>query len=299
MSSTSQLVAAGPPLPLKWSRRLYGSDRTWAIAFIIPYAAMFVALTVYPVLYALWMGASPQLYADLLENRIYWPTIVNTLLFVGIGVNLKLFLAFLLSGFFMQRRWWIQALLVVYLIPWMLASVQSFISFHWMLINELGLIDRLLEELFGIDGPIWFNHRWLALGWDIAAYIWKWMPFWTLVFIAGRIAISRELYDAAEIDGAGGFGRFLYVTVPLLANLYLICTLLSTLWAFGDFATVFFVSVGGPTRMTEVLTTFSYRLAFDSANPPLAVAAVLSALPLLVPIAIILIRRVQMSEVEP
>jgi len=87
--------------------------------------------------------------------------------------------------------------------------------------------------------------------------------------------------------------------VPLLANLYLICTLLSTLWAFGDFTTVFFVSVGGPTRMTEVLTTFGYRLAFDSANPPIAVAAVLSALPLLVPIAIILIRRVQMSEVEP
>src|SRR5439155_34242 len=203
------------------------------------------------------------------------------------------FLAFLLSGFFMRRRWWIRALLVVYLIPWILAAVQAFISFHWMLINEMGLIDRLLAELFGIDGPLWFNHRWLGLACDIAAYIWKWMPFWTLIFLAGRIAISRDLYDAAEIDGASGIRRFLHVTVPLLANLYLVCTLLSTIWTFGDFATVFFVSVGGPAGKTEVLTTLSYRLAFDAVNPPLAVAAVLSALPLLVPLVIVLVRRMQ------
>src|SRR5439155_15145142 len=109
----------------------------------------------------------------------YWSSVVNTLVFVGIGVNLKLVLALVLSGFFMRRGWWVKALLIVFLVPWMLAAVQSFISFHWILINELGLLDRLLEELFGIDGPLWLNYRWLALGCDIAAYIWKWLPFWT------------------------------------------------------------------------------------------------------------------------
>src|SRR5205823_12835576 len=137
---------------------LHGSDLTWAIAFVVPYAVMFLALTLYPVLYALWMARSPQLYADLFEHRLYWSSVVNTLVFVGIGVNLKLVLALVLSGFFMRRGWWVKALLIVFLVPWMLAAVQSFISFHWILINELGLLDRLLEELFGIDGPLWLNY---------------------------------------------------------------------------------------------------------------------------------------------
>src|SRR5438477_13147874 len=109
------------------------------------------------------MASKPSLYAELIDDPVYLTTVVNTLLFVGLGVNVKMFLALLLSGFFMRRRWWIKALLVIYVLPWALAAVQACISFHWMLIGELGLIDRLLSELFGIDGPMWFNDRWLAL----------------------------------------------------------------------------------------------------------------------------------------
>ena len=63
---------------------------------------------------------------------------------------------------------------------------------------------------------------------NIVSYIWKWMPFWTLIFLAGRMAIPQDIYEAAEIDGASGYRRLIYVTFPLLANVYLICTLLST-----------------------------------------------------------------------
>jgi multiple sugar transport system permease protein len=72
------------------------------------------------------------------------------------------------------------------------------------------------------------------------------MPFWTVIFLAARIRIPRDIYDAAEVDGATGSRRFVHVTFPLLANLYLICTLLSTLWTLGDFTTVYLVSGGGP-----------------------------------------------------
>jgi multiple sugar transport system permease protein len=154
-------------------RRLHGSDFVWAIAFVVPYLAVLFAFAVYPVGYALWMAGRPSLYAELLADPGYLPRLVNTLIFVGLGVNLKMFLALLLSGFFMRRSWWIKALLVVYVLPWMLAAVQAFISIHWMLIGELGLVDRVLSELFGINGPIWFNDRRLALGSDIIAYIWK------------------------------------------------------------------------------------------------------------------------------
>ena len=304
MSTTQQVLAAGPRVSVKGPRHkrrhrhLRGSDFKWAIAFIIPYAAIFFALVVYPIAYALWMASEPSLYAELIAGPLYLSTIVNTLLFVGVGVNAKMFLALLLSGFFLRRRGWIRALLAIYILPWALAAAQACISFHWMLIGEAGLVDGVLSALLGIEGPNWFNNRWLGLGSNIVAYIWKWMPFWTVIFLAARIRIPRDIYDAAEVDGATGSRRFVHITFPLLANLYLICTLLSTLWTLGDFTTVYLVSGGGPAGSTEVLATLGFRYAFDAAKPALGVAAVMSAVPLLIPIVIILMRRLQTSEVQ-
>ena len=304
MSGAEQVLAARPSASVKgpWRppgyRHLHGSDFTWAVAFVLPYAAVFFAFAVYPMGYALWMASDPSLYAELINDPTYLRTVVNTLLFVGLGVNLKMFLAMLLSGFFMRRRWWIKALLVIYVLPWLLPAIQASISFHWMLIGEPGLINRVFYELSGVDGPLWLNDRWLALGSDIVAYIWKWMPFWTVIFLAGRMVIPQAIYDAADVDGATGARRFIHITFPLLANLYLVCTLLSTIWTLGDFVTVFLVSGGGPGHSTEVLATLGFRYAYDAVKPPLAVAALMSALPVLIPIVIILMRRVQTREVQ-
>jgi multiple sugar transport system permease protein len=304
MSSMQQVLAAGPPVSVKGPgrspgrRHLRGADFRWAIAFVLPYAAVFFIFVVYPFGYALWMAGKPSLYADLIASPLYLPTVVNTLLFVGLGANVQMFLALLLSGFFLRPRRWIKALLPVYILPWLIAAAQACISFHWMLIGKQGLIDGALWALFGIDGPNWLVHRWLALGSNIIAYIWKWMPFWTVIFLAGRMTIPRVIYDQAEIDGATGCRRFVHVTFPLVANLYLICTLLSVLWTLGDFTTVYLVSNGGPAMTSEVLATLGFHFAFDDGMPDLGVAAVLSTLPVLIPIIIILMRRLQTSEVE-
>ena len=281
-----------------WPGGPRGSDVSWAAAFLIPYAAVFLAFVVYPVAFALWMGRKPEIYVDLFDNPHYLTTVVNTLLLVGIGVNVKMFLAFLLSGFFMLPGRWIKSLLVLYMLPWALPALPAFLSLHWMLIGYGGFLNSALETLFDIDGPIWFNSYWLAMGANILAYIWKWMPFWTLVFLAGRMAIPQDIYDAAAVDGATGLRRFTFVTFPLLANLYLVSTLLSTLWTVGDFTTAYFVSSGAPALMTEVLATFAFRVTFDHGFPELGLAAVLSALPVTIPLTILLIRRVQAREVQ-
>ena len=304
MSGGTQVLATAPRVEVNgtWQppgrRHWRRADFRWGIAFVLPYAAVFLGLVVYPFGYALWMASSPALYADLIDDRLYLPTLVNTLVFVGFGVNLKMFLALLLSGFFLRPQRWIKVLLAIYVLPWVLAAAQTCLSFHWMLIGEQGLVDGLLAALFGIDGPIWFNNRWLGLGSNIVAYIWKWMPFWTVIFLAARMTIPRAIYDAAEVDGAIGVRRFVHVTFPLMANLYLICTLLSVLWTLGDFTTVYLVSGGGPYGATEVLATLGFHYAFDSAKPALAVAAVMSALPVLIPVVIVLMRRLQTSEVQ-
>jgi multiple sugar transport system permease protein len=304
MSSTQGVLVGAPRLPIKGTgrppkrRSLRAAETRWALAFMAPYAAVFVAFVVYPVAYAVWLAGRPSLFVDLIADPLYLPTVINTLFFVGIGVNVTMFAALLLSGFFLRPRWWIRLLLVPYLLPWLIATVQACVSFHWMLIDERGLLDGLLSALFGIDGPLWFNHRWLAVGANIVAFIWKWMPFWTVIFMAGRMTIPRDTYDAAAVDGAIGVRRFVHVTFPLLANLYLICTLLATLWALGDFTTVYLVSGGAPALSSEVLATLGFHYAFDTAKPALGVAAVMTSLPVLIPIVIVLMRRLQIREVQ-
>jgi len=259
---------------------------------------VFVAFVLYPVAYGLWMARDPSLYRTLSTDVLYARTVLNTALFVGVGVNTKMVAALLLSGFFMRRRWWIRALLPVFMLPWALPAIPAFVSFHWMLIGEEGLVSRLLWVLFGLRGPLWFSDRWLALAWNVTADVWKWLPFWTLTFVAARMAIPRDIYEAADVDGAGAYRRFVHIVLPLLANLYLVCTLLDTLWTVGDFTTVSLVSEGAPAYSTNVLATLGVRYAFDAAQPALGVAAVMSALPVMVPIALLLMRALQAKQVQ-
>ena len=292
-------VAAGRPQMPAWCGHLHGSDLTCSILFIVPYAALFVAFVIYPIGYALWMGSDPALYAELLSDPRYLRAAINTVLFVGLAVNLQMILALLLSGFFMRRRRWIRALLMIYILPWTLPAVPAYLSFHWMFVAyPQGLPNNLLEALFRIEGPFWFDRRWLALACDIAANVWKWTPLWTLVLLGGRMSIPQDLYDAADVDGASFYQRFAYVTVPLLANLYLISTLVSTIWTFGDYAPVLFVSGGSPAFGSEVVSTLGFHYALDYADPPLAVAAGLSVLPLLFPAVILLMHRLKSTEVQ-
>jgi multiple sugar transport system permease protein len=133
MSSTQQVLAAEPaalnvPRRPSWHHHLHGSELAWAIAFIVPYAAVLVAFAIFPIAYGFWMASSPSLYVQLFASDEYWEAVVSTALYVGIGVNATMFLALLLSGFFMRRRWWVKAMLVVSMLPW--APAQTGFSFH-------------------------------------------------------------------------------------------------------------------------------------------------------------------------
>lgn len=298
-SAAGDLKAAPRRRPRFWRRGLQGSDLTWALAFLVPYAAVFLLFVVYPVGYGLWLGHRPALYAELFSDPIYLRTLVNTVVFLAIGVNLHLFLALLLSGYFMQKSRWVKALLLLFILPWAAPAIPTFISIHWMLNGQWGLINNILYFVFGIDnGPSWLTERWLTFATVIVAYIWKWTPFWTVILMAGRTAIPQEAMEAAAVDGAVGIKRFIHVTFPLLANLYLVCTLLSTIWTLGDFNTVYFVSGGGPALSTNVLATLGIRNAFQVANPELGMATVMSALPLLIPLVIVLMRKLSKSQVQ-
>ena len=257
---------------------------------------IFIAFVVYPICYGLWLGSEPQLYTQLFDDPRYFTAVINTLIYVVVGVNLKMALGFLLSGFFMRKRWWIKALLVVFILPWATPALPAYMSIHWLLNGQWGMLNNLLWLLFGNDGPVYLNSHWMGLSSNIGAYIWKNLPFWTIILLAGRMSIPQELYEAAAVDGATGIRKFAHVTYPLMANLYLVCVLLDTVFALGDFNATFFVSGGGPAMSTEVLATLGIRYAYTVALPRLGVAEVMTALPVLIPLVYILMRKLRVSE---
>src|SRR5215469_15159505 len=213
MSGSQQALRFSDPIGVgrlgrpPWRIRLQGSDTTWAIAFLVPYLAVFGAFVIYPTAFGLWMGSDPTLYGRLFSDPLYLTMVVNTLLFAAIGVNVPMFLALLLSGFFMQRSRWIRTLLAIYLLPWALPALTAFLSIHYMTVTEYGFLDSLWRAVTGEDGPLFLVDRWLATATNLVSYIWKWMPFWTLIFIAGRMSIPQDVYEAGEVDGATGWRR--------------------------------------------------------------------------------------------
>ena len=279
-------------------RRLTRSDRVWALAFATPYVLVFAAFVIYPIGFGLWLGSDPATYRQLFADPVYPSALRNTLIYLTVAVNLKLFLALLLSGFFMRKGWSTKILLLIFILPWAVPAIPGYISIHWMLNSQWGLVNNAVWSLLQVDGPPWLDNSSLALGSVIYAHIWKWLPFWTIILMAGRMAIPLELYEAAKVDGASALGLFRHITVPMLASLYLVCTLLSSIWALGDFNAVRFISGGGPALSTHVLATLGIRNAFEIGNPPLGMATVLSALPLLIPLVILLMRQLKKGQVQ-
>ena len=145
------------------------------------------------------------------------------------------------------------------------------------------MVNALLFKWFQIDGPGWLTERHYGLGAAILVHIWKSLPFWTLILIAGRLAIPREQYEAASVDGASPWQKFKYVTWPSLRTLYLTSTILSMIWTLGDFNSVYLLTGGGPADLTHVLATLGIRyIRLDQVD--MAMATIVCAMPLVLPL---------------
>src|ERR1051325_7362328 len=106
----------------------------------------------------------------------------------------------MLSGFFMRKRWWTKLVLVLFILPWATPALPAYMSIHWFLNGQWGMLNSALDMFFGFEGPIYLNDQATGLASNIGAYIWKTLPFWTVILLAGRMAVPTELYEAADVD---------------------------------------------------------------------------------------------------
>jgi multiple sugar transport system permease protein len=262
----------------------------WGRAQVAPYLLVFVVFVLYPVGYGLWLARHPDSYVRLFDDPIFLRTAINTVVFIVVAINLKMLVALVLSGFFVQQRWWIKALSVIFILPWAVPSIPTILSVRFMLNPEWGVINTLIFRLTGNDGPNWLNDPTLALSFSMLMHVWKSLPFWTLILVAGRLAIPGEQYEAASVDGASSWQKFRYITWPSMRSLYLTSTILSMIWTLGDFNSVYLLTGGGPADLTHVLATLGIRyLRLDQVD--VAMASIVVALPLVLPLVYFMMKR--------
>src|SRR5690349_14947810 len=255
----------------------------WGLILLAPYVVVFLVFVLYPVGYGLWLARHPESYERLVEDPIFLRSVLNTVAFLVIAINVKMVVALFLSGFFVQARIWIKVLSLVFILPWALPSIPTILSFRFMLNPEWGIINSLIFRYTGMDGPNWLNDPTLALGIAMLVHIWKSLPFWTLILIAGRLAIPAEHYEAASVDGATHWQKFKFITWPAMRTLYLTCTILSMIWTLGDFNSVYLLTGGGPADLTHVLATLGIRyLRLDLVDQ--SMATIVCAMPLVLPL---------------
>jgi len=219
-------------------------------------------------------------------------TIVNTLVYVGVAVNVKLFLALLLSGVLDSEGKTTRFLSAIFLLPWAIPVLPGILSVRWMMSSQWGILNLISEDL-GLGTHHWLASRWTAIAALILFHIWKYLPFWTVIFLSARRGIPRQLYEAAAIDGASPVATFRYISFPLLAGIYLICTLLSMVFTMGDFTNVQLMTGGGPGDSTHVLATLAYRYTFRMGKIDWGMGVFATALPVTLLFIFVLIKKIR------
>jgi multiple sugar transport system permease protein len=289
--------------PVPRLRPLLGRDWATAYLFVLPSLCIMGGLIAYPFGRAVYLsltktlGSRVSAFVGLANYRTLWSdrffreavgiTLCYTLWSVGPTLVLSLLAALLLHRLG-ARAGLLTGLL---LLPWIVPDTVRAIAWKGLLDPLYGGVNRLLIDLGAISrGYPFFGSPKTALPSVVVVNIWQRMPFFTIGLLAGLKAIEVELYEAAEIDGAGGWRQFLHVTLPGLGYAIAVVALLGTIWSFNEFNLIFLITGGGPMNATKVYSVLAYQYLRQRAGMGMAVA--LSMAPALVVLMVLLSRYV-------
>jgi multiple sugar transport system permease protein len=215
-------------------------------------------------------------YATILTDPVFHTATRNTGIFTGVSVlaHLVLGLAFaMLLNTGLLGRWTKTIFRTIFVLPWLLTV--AIIAILWrLLLDPNGVVNYSLQQGGIIDSPIaWLSDLHLALPAVTFINIWAGYPFFMVSLLAGLQGISRDLYEAAAVDGASWWRRFFHVTLPSLRPIILSMALLDIIWTSQQFPLIWMTTGGGPLDKTEMLSTYTYKLAFSEYQFALASAS--------------------------
>jgi multiple sugar transport system permease protein len=217
-----------------------------------------------------WVGL--QNYSDLLFGRDlsaqFLQSVRVSILFTVVAIAIKFVLGMSMALLLHEQfpgRMYVRAL---FFLPWAIPGLIAGLTWKWMYDGSaVGLLNMLALQL-GLSHDLiqWLANYNLALWAVTIAVVWASTPFWAMMLLAGLQAIPSELYEAAEIDGAGVFGRFRHVTLPGLANILVITAMLSTIWTATSINFVYVLTNGGPAGATMTFPMLAYQIGVAGAG---------------------------------
>ena len=278
-------------------------DTPVAYAFIGPAFFLLLFLVAYPFVLSLWFSLSDARvgetgsfigldnFARLLRSSIFLQTLQNSMVFTAAALTLKTVLGMALALLLFRLVRFKRLIRGAILLPFIVPTALSTLVWWWMFEPLYSVVNWTLKHLHLVNHDIpWLPDPYLAMFTVVLVNTWRGLPFFAITLLAGLVAIPREMYEAAESDGAGPAGRFWYITVPLLTPVLAVVILFSAIFTLADFNIVYVLTKGGPINMTHLFATYSFALGLQSGEIGQGAAVSLFLFPILLGIVFVQLR---------
>lgn len=249
------------------------NERRLAWLLCAPAVTVLIGVIVYPILYAVWLSlfrydlrfpeqrvfVGLDNYVSILTSEVWWQALGNTFILTIGSVSIELLLGFILALIMHHTLFWRRAVRAAMLIPYAMITVVAAMAWKFAFDPTTGFIDALLDR-----EQAWLTQRGSAFLVIILTEVWKTTPFMALLLMAGLTLVPHELIQAARVDGANAWQRFIKIVVPTMKPVILVAVLFRTLDAFRIFDTVFILTRGA--QNTETVSMVGYNTLLVSLN---------------------------------
>ncbi len=275
-------------------QKLQNSRNALGLLFMVPAALLLLLFLTYPLILGVWLGFTdtkigrPGVWIGL-ENYIYLMSdsvtrlvLFNTLFYTVVASALKFVLGLWLAMLLNEKIPFKTFFRTVILLPYIVPTALSAIAFWWIYDAQFSVISWVLVKMGLIDQYVDFlGNPWNARLSTIAANVWRGVPFVAITLLAGLQTISPALYEAAAIDGASGWQRFRFITLPMLTPIIAVVMTFSVLFTFTDFQLIYVLTRGGPLNATHLMATLSFQRAIPGGSLGEGAAIAIAMVPFL------------------
>jgi multiple sugar transport system permease protein len=286
-----------------WSPgQLLNREASLGVILMLPGAFLLILFMAYPFFLGIWLSLTDSTigtmgdfiglrnYIDLLTDSIFHQTAWNTLVYAMVTVPFKAALGLGLAMVLSNKMRFSNPIRAAVMMPWIVPTALSTLGWFMIFDPVFSPVSWLFKSLGLIKENINFlGDPRLAISSVCLANIWRGIPFFGITILAGLQAVPQELHEAAALDGANAWHRFLHVTVPAIRGVVLIAALLSVIWTFADFQLIYVLTKGGPANMTHIFGTYAYQIGLSATDIGQGAAIALYMFPILSIFAILLL----------
>jgi multiple sugar transport system permease protein len=283
---TNAKIEAAPGRAKKSRKTSFYSAQKYFPWFLIAPSLLIIGLVIiYPMLYSTYVSFTPfhllrpektfvfstdtmfRNYVRLFTDDVFWRSLLNTVIFLTLSVNISFLLALAISQLLARVTRGQSAMRTLLMVPMMFAPVLVGFQFAWFFNATVGLVNNALLSLGILSQPKpWLVDEPTGMMAIIIASIWMNVPVMSIILLAGTLSLPRDVYEAAEVDGASSWQRFTHITFPLLQPFIIIALTVLSLDIARAYDIVRIMTGGGPAHRTEMIWTYAGRLAIRNSQ---------------------------------